>query len=51
MKQKRQNGAGGMVQSSDISTTQYSGHTIKWPSVNKEDESEYKQNKKVHSKK
>lgn len=36
MKQKRQSGAGGMVQASNISTTQLTSHTMKWINPNKE---------------
>ncbi|XP_014605187.1 protein king tubby isoform X2 [Polistes fuscatus] len=36
MKQKRQSGAGGMVQASNISTTQLTSHNMKWINPNKE---------------
>ncbi|XP_015185008.1 PREDICTED: protein king tubby isoform X1 [Polistes dominula] len=36
MKQKRQTGAGGMVQASNISTTQLTSHNMKWINPNKE---------------
>ncbi|XP_071863332.1 tub domain-containing protein ktub isoform X1 [Bombus fervidus] len=36
MKQKRQSGAGGMVQASNISSTQLTSHSTKWMNPNKE---------------
>ncbi|XP_046748157.1 protein king tubby isoform X1 [Diprion similis] len=36
MKQKRQSGAGGMVQASNISSSQYSSHSTKWLNPNRE---------------
>lgn len=36
MKQKRQTGAGGMVQASNISSTQLTSHSTKWMNPNKE---------------
>lgn len=36
MKQKRQSGAGGMVQASNISSTQLSSHSTKWTNPSKE---------------
>lgn len=36
MKQKRQSGAGGMVQASNISNTQLTSHSTKWMNPHKE---------------
>lgn len=36
MKQKRQSGAGGMVQASNISSTQLTSHSTKWMNPHKE---------------
>lgn len=36
MKQKRQSGAGGMVQASNILSTQLTSHSTKWMNPNKE---------------